>query len=54
MGDAREAWELVRAAESAAPTLAGRRLERLARWLGEEEARERSDRNQQVKALSGR
>ena len=33
-GDAREAWELARAAESAAPTLAGKRLERLARWLG--------------------
>src|SRR3972149_253226 len=28
-GDAREAWELARAAESAAPTLAGKRPERL-------------------------
>ena len=34
VGNAREAWELARAAESAAPTLAGKRLERLARWLG--------------------
>lgn len=34
-GNAREAWELARSAESAVPTLAGKRLERLARWLGE-------------------
>ena len=42
-GNAREAWELARAAESAAPTLAGKRLERLARWLGEEEGLKLSD-----------
>jgi hypothetical protein len=36
-GNAREAWELAVAAESAAPTLAGKRLERLARWLSEED-----------------
>ncbi|MGH2611086.1 MAG: hypothetical protein ACRDHF_18545, partial [Tepidiformaceae bacterium] len=37
--NAREAWELARAAENAAPTSAGKRLQRLAQWLGEEEAR---------------